>query len=99
MLGIGIRHRDDTAGLSPMLGPRTLSIGLLLLVAARIALSLVSREVGDVGYASVIGAHRILHGQSLYFADIAGAAVFLASADADYVVAQTLNVDGGNWMS
>lgn len=28
-----------------------------------------------------------------------GAAVFLASADADYVVAQTLNVDGGNWMS
>jgi NAD(P)-dependent dehydrogenase (short-subunit alcohol dehydrogenase family) len=31
--------------------------------------------------------------------DIVGAAVFLASADADYVVAQTLNVDGGNWMS
>jgi NAD(P)-dependent dehydrogenase (short-subunit alcohol dehydrogenase family) len=28
-----------------------------------------------------------------------GAAVFLASSDADYVVAQTLNVDGGNWMS
>ena len=31
--------------------------------------------------------------------DLAGAAVFLASSDADYVVAQTLNVDGGNWMS
>ncbi|MEZ5823631.1 MAG: L-iditol 2-dehydrogenase [Geminicoccaceae bacterium] len=31
--------------------------------------------------------------------DIAGAAVFLASKDADYIVAQTLNVDGGNWMS
>lgn len=31
--------------------------------------------------------------------DMVGAAVFLASADADYVVAQTLNVDGGNWMS
>ena len=31
--------------------------------------------------------------------DHAGAAVFLASADADYIVAQTLNVDGGNWMS
>jgi D-sorbitol dehydrogenase (acceptor) len=28
-----------------------------------------------------------------------GAAVFLASSDADYIVAQTLNVDGGNWMS
>jgi D-sorbitol dehydrogenase (acceptor) len=31
--------------------------------------------------------------------DLAGAAVFLASSDSDYVVAQTLNVDGGNWMS
>ena len=31
--------------------------------------------------------------------DIVGAAVFLASADSDYIVAQTLNVDGGNWMS
>ena len=32
-------------------------------------------------------------------ADLAGMAVFLASADADYIVAQTYNVDGGNWMS
>jgi len=31
--------------------------------------------------------------------DHTGAAVFLASSDADFVVAQTLNVDGGNWMS
>ena len=31
--------------------------------------------------------------------DHAGAAVFPASDDAEYVVAQTLNVDGGNWMS
>ncbi|MEQ8965288.1 MAG: L-iditol 2-dehydrogenase [Azospirillaceae bacterium] len=31
--------------------------------------------------------------------DHAGTAVFLASDDSDYVVAQTLNVDGGNWMS
>jgi NAD(P)-dependent dehydrogenase (short-subunit alcohol dehydrogenase family) len=31
--------------------------------------------------------------------DHVGAAVFLASADSDYIVAQTLNVDGGNWMS
>lgn len=31
--------------------------------------------------------------------DHAGAAAFLASTDADYIVAQTLNVDGGNWMS
>jgi len=31
--------------------------------------------------------------------DLTGMAVFLASRDADYVVAQTYNVDGGNWMS
>ncbi len=31
--------------------------------------------------------------------DHTGAAVFLASSESDYVVAQTLNVDGGNWMS
>ena len=31
--------------------------------------------------------------------DLPGAAVFLASSDSDYVVAQTLNVDGGNRMS
>jgi NAD(P)-dependent dehydrogenase (short-subunit alcohol dehydrogenase family) len=32
-------------------------------------------------------------------ADLTGMAVFLASSDADYVVAQTYDVDGGNWMN
>ena len=31
--------------------------------------------------------------------DLAGMAVFLASSESDYIVAQTYNVDGGNWMS
>jgi len=31
--------------------------------------------------------------------DITGMAVFLASDEAEYIVAQTYNVDGGNWMS
>lgn len=31
--------------------------------------------------------------------EIAGLAVFLASTDAEYIVAQTYNIDGGNWMS
>jgi len=31
--------------------------------------------------------------------DLTGMAIFLASSDSDYIVAQTYNVDGGNWMS
>jgi D-sorbitol dehydrogenase (acceptor) len=31
--------------------------------------------------------------------DLTGMAVFLASDEADYIVAQTYNVDGGQWMS
>jgi len=31
--------------------------------------------------------------------DLVGMAIFLASAESDYVVAQTYNVDGGQWMS
>ena len=31
--------------------------------------------------------------------DLTGMAVFLASTESDYVVAQTYNVDGGNWMN
>ncbi|MER8825281.1 L-iditol 2-dehydrogenase [Mesorhizobium sp. M0938] len=31
--------------------------------------------------------------------DLTGMAVFLASEDAEYIVAQTYNVDGGQWMS
>lgn len=32
-------------------------------------------------------------------ADLTGMAVFLASPEADYIVSQTYNVDGGQWMS
>jgi len=52
-----------------------------------------------------IGEKKRLVGEAVPFGrmgkpeDHAGAAVFLASADSDYVVAQTFNVDGGNWMS
>jgi len=52
-----------------------------------------------------VGEKKRLVGEAVPFGrmghpdDHAGAAVFLASADSDYVVAQTLNVDGGNWMS
>jgi NAD(P)-dependent dehydrogenase (short-subunit alcohol dehydrogenase family) len=31
--------------------------------------------------------------------DLAGMAIFLASQDSNYIVSQTYNVDGGNWMN
>ncbi|KPX93841.1 Sorbitol dehydrogenase [Pseudomonas meliae] len=31
--------------------------------------------------------------------DLTGMAIFLASPDSEYVVAQTYNVDGGNWLN
>lgn len=97
MLGVGMRPRRNTQNLSPMLGTRTLSVGLLLLVAARVALSLVSRDVGDVGYASVIGAHRILHGQSLYYADIAHGDTYGPITYLAYVPFELLFPSNGSW--
>ncbi len=47
------------------------------------------REVGDAVPFGRMGTAQ----------DLTGMAVFLASSDADYIVAQTYNVDGGNWMS
>jgi Dehydrogenases with different specificities (related to short-chain alcohol dehydrogenases) len=52
-----------------------------------------------------IGEKKRLVGEAVPFGrmgraeDLTGMAVFLASPDADYIVAQTYNVDGGNWMS
>jgi len=46
----------------------------------------------------LVGA-AVPYGRMATPADLTGMAVFLASADADYIVAQTYNVDGGNWMS
>jgi NAD(P)-dependent dehydrogenase (short-subunit alcohol dehydrogenase family) len=52
-----------------------------------------------------IGEKKRLVGEAVPFGrmgvpeDVVGAAVFLASSESDYILAQTLNVDGGNWMS
>jgi D-sorbitol dehydrogenase (acceptor) len=43
-------------------------------------------------------ARAVPHGRMGVPADIVGAAVFLASADSDYIVGQTLNVDGGRML-
>jgi len=47
------------------------------------------REVGEAVPLGYMGAPE----------DVAKPAVFLASDEAGYITAQTLNVDGGNWMS
>lgn len=47
------------------------------------------REVGEA----------VPYGRMGRAADLTGMAVFLASSEADYIVAQTYNVDGGQWMS
>ena len=52
-----------------------------------------------------IGEKKRLVGEAVPFGrmgvpeDLCGMAIFLASSESDYVVAQTFNVDGGNWMS
>jgi NAD(P)-dependent dehydrogenase (short-subunit alcohol dehydrogenase family) len=52
-----------------------------------------------------IGEKKRLVGEGVPFGrmgkpeDLVGAAIFLASAESEYIVAQTFNVDGGQWMS
>ncbi|MDH4442667.1 MAG: L-iditol 2-dehydrogenase [Rhizobium sp.] len=52
-----------------------------------------------------LGEKKKMVGQSVPFGrmgqaqDLTGMAIFLATPEADYIVAQTYNVDGGNWMS
>ncbi len=83
MAWIGLRGRGRSRGVASLSDPRILAAGLLALVGARVGLSLANREVIDVGYASVIGAHRLAHGQALYYAaaqhgDTYGPIMFLA---------------------
>jgi hypothetical protein len=70
MLWIGARRsrarQPASRSAAPLLSTPALAIGLGLIVAARVALSLLDRTVADVGYASVIGAHQIATGGPLY---------------------------------
>lgn len=56
-------------------------------------------ENRPIGEKKRLVGEAVPHGRMGRPDDLTGAAVFLASSDSDYVVAQTLNVDGGNWMS
>lgn len=44
-------------------------------------------------------ARSVPYGRMGLARDLTGMAIFLASDEADYIVAQTYNVDGGQWMS
>jgi acetoin reductase-like protein len=86
-----IRHRINVNGISPGVvdTPMWDEVDALFAKYERRPLGEKKRLVGEAVPFGRMGAPE----------DHAGAAVFLASSDSDYVVAQTLNVDGGNWMS
>jgi hypothetical protein len=69
LLRAGFGRGGSSGRLAPLLSMRALLIGLPLIMAARILLSLVGQQEIDVGYESVIGAFRILHHLPLYYND------------------------------
>jgi hypothetical protein len=62
----GLRPRESFGRLVPRVPVRWMAVGLVLLVAFRVGLNLADSHVIDVGYASVVGADRIAHGEELY---------------------------------
>ena len=67
MLVRGFRPRRVPRPLDCRLPTALFAAGLLALIVARIVITLHPASVIDVGTASVLGAYRILHGQSLYY--------------------------------
>lgn len=67
MLIRGFRARPVAARLDCRLPTLVMAAGLLALIAGRIYISLHAVGVIDVGTASVLGAYKILHGQSIYY--------------------------------
>ncbi len=64
MLWVGFRGRG--AGLRPSLGTAMLAVLVVFLVAFRAALNIADSNVIDVGYAGVVGADQVTHGQPIY---------------------------------
>jgi hypothetical protein len=70
MLVRGARSRPLAGPWDCRLPTVVLALGLVALVVARIVIALHPAGVIDVGTASVLGAYKILHGQSIYFPSI-----------------------------
>lgn len=66
MLLAGFRPRERHERLVPYARESWLLAGLMALVVFRIVLNVVDSHVIDVGFASVVGADRIAHGEELY---------------------------------
>jgi len=64
MLWIGFK--GEGIGLRPSIPVKVLLAGVIILFGARVALNIADSGVIDVGYAGVIGADRIAHGEPLY---------------------------------
>jgi D-sorbitol dehydrogenase (acceptor) len=86
-----IKHRINVNGIAPGVvdTPMWTEVGALFAKYEHRPLGEKKRLVGEA----------VPFGRMGLPSDHAGAVVFFASSDGDYVVAQTLNVDGGNWMS
>jgi Glycosyltransferase family 87 len=95
----GFRPRIRRDRLVPRLPVRWMAVGLVLLVAFRVGLNLADSTVIDVGYASAVGADRIVHGEELYVdndvhGDTYGPVNYLA-----YIPFETLLPWSGSWDS
>ena len=94
---IGLRAPVGGGGLSSLMSTRVLVGGLLLLVGARVALSLASGTVIDVGYSSVVGAYRLAHGMPLYWPAAAHADTYGPIAYLAYLPFELLFPWHGRW--
>ncbi len=66
LLLAGFRPRQRSGPLVPVVPMRILAVALLLLVGFRVYMNVQDSAVVDVGFASVIGADRVMHGKELY---------------------------------
>ena len=66
MLWIGFRRRESSERVLPWVRASWLALAAVFLIGFRIALNVADSTVIDVGYASVVGAHRIADGRGLY---------------------------------
>jgi hypothetical protein len=66
MLWVGFRRRESRGRVLPVVPVAWVALAVIFLVGFRIALDVADSSVIDVGYASVVGAHRIADGHGLY---------------------------------